>query len=119
MENKIVKFNDFNNKERIEVETLGVEYVENNTRIPQVFPVFLESEFKKVLKEKNCTFAFGNYIIEEKDYRLMIFNINLVGENGKIIGKTISFAGKPNINAIKIVPSIPTILAKGSKKSVQ
>lgn len=90
MENKIVKFNDFNNKERIEVETLGVEYVENNTRIPQVFPVFLESEFKKVLKEKNCNFAFGNYIIEEKDYRLMIFNINLVDENGKIIGKTMT-----------------------------
>ena len=34
----------------------------------------------------------------------------------KIIGKTISFAGIPKINAIKIYPSNPIILAKGSRK---
>ena len=33
-----------------------------------------------------------------------------------IIGKTISLAGIPNINAAKMYPSIPIILAKGSKK---
>jgi len=33
-----------------------------------------------------------------------------------IIGKTISFAGIPNIKAVKIYPSIPIKLAKGSKK---
>lgn len=36
-----------------------------------------------------------------------------------IIGITISLAGNPNINAIKITPSSPIILAKGSKKDVQ
>lgn len=36
-----------------------------------------------------------------------------------IIGITISFAGKPKINAIKITPSIPNKLANGFKKVVQ
>lgn len=35
------------------------------------------------------------------------------------IGKTISFAGKPSIKAIKITPSNPKILPNGSKKFVQ
>ena len=36
-----------------------------------------------------------------------------------IIGKTISFAGKPNINAIRITPSSPIRRANGSKNPVQ
>lgn len=35
----------------------------------------------------------------------------------KMSGNTISFAGKPNINAVSIIPSSPMILPKGSKKS--
>ena len=35
------------------------------------------------------------------------------------IGRTISFAGDPKINAISIIPSNPIILANGSKKSAQ
>ncbi len=35
------------------------------------------------------------------------------------IGRTISFAGKPNMNAISITPSSPITLASGSKKLVQ
>lgn len=35
-----------------------------------------------------------------------------------IIGITISFAGKPSINAVNITPSIPNILANGFRKSV-
>ena len=33
-----------------------------------------------------------------------------------MIGNTISFAGMPKINAVKIYPSNPMSLAKGSKK---
>lgn len=36
-----------------------------------------------------------------------------------IIGKTISFAGKPRINPISITPSKPKSFANGSKNSVQ
>ena len=35
----------------------------------------------------------------------------------KIRGKTISFAGKPNINAVIIIPSRPIIFPSGSRKS--
>ena len=51
---------------------------------------------------------------DEYSLRLPLFRYAI-----KMMGITISFAGKPRIKAIRITPSSPIILAKGSKKSAQ
>ena len=64
----------------------------------------IEEELYRKLKENKDINIFTNNVIQP-DILAIAPPINTI--TIKIIGSTISFAGKPNINALKITPSNP------------